>query len=74
MGSKADFWREVVEEQFKVYATPAQPLFTGPMTIRIHEANGTPYEHIVEIREDAIKGIKFSVPYNTKYKRQPCRC
>jgi transcription initiation factor TFIID subunit 2 len=36
------------------------------MTIRIHEADGTPYEHIVEIQ-----GIstKFEIPYNTKYKR-----
>lgn len=36
------------------------------MTIRIHEADGTPYEHIVEIKE-AI--TKFEIPYNTKYKR-----
>jgi len=36
------------------------------MTIRIHEADGTPYEHIVELKE-AI--TKFEIPYNTKYKR-----
>ena len=36
------------------------------MTIRIHEADGTPYEHIVEIK-DRIQ--KFDIPYNTKYKR-----
>lgn len=36
------------------------------MTIRIHEADGTPYEHIVEIK-DAM--TKFDIPYNTKYKR-----
>lgn len=36
------------------------------MTIRIHEADGTPYEHIVEIKE-AITRIE--IPYNTKYKR-----
>lgn len=36
------------------------------MTIRIHEADGTPYEHIVEIREAS---TKFEIPYNTKYKR-----
>lgn len=36
------------------------------MTIRIHEADGTPYEHIVEIK-DAL--TKFDIPYNTKYKR-----
>lgn len=38
----------------------------GPMTIRIHEADGTPYEHIVEISE-AKK--TYEIPYNTKYKR-----
>ena len=36
------------------------------MTIRIHEADGTPYEHIVEVK-DAM--TKFDIPYNTKYKR-----
>ena len=36
------------------------------MTIRIHEADGTPYEHIVEIKEVI---TKFDIPYNTKYKR-----
>ena len=36
------------------------------MTIRIHEADGTPYEHIVEIK-DAF--TKFEIQYNTKYKR-----
>ena len=36
------------------------------MTIRIHEADGTPYEHIVEINEAS---TKFEIPYNTKYKR-----
>lgn len=36
------------------------------MTIRIHEADGTPYEHIIEIKEVF---TKFEIPYNTKYKR-----
>src|SRR5690606_3608000 len=36
------------------------------MTIRIHEADGTPYEHVVEIRE---LQQKLEIPYNTKYKR-----
>lgn len=36
------------------------------MTIRIHEADGTPYEHIIEIKEGT---TKFDIPYNTKYKR-----
>ena len=36
------------------------------MTIRIHEADGTPYEHIIEIKDTT---TKFEIPYNTKYKR-----
>ena len=60
------FMREFKEDINGVYAGDLQPVFTGPLTIRIHEADGTPYEHIVEIRE----GIsKIEIPYNTKYKR-----
>src|SRR3569833_259814 len=66
---KSEFWRELVEWQHHVFAGEVQHLFTGPMTIRIHEANGTPYEHTDEIREDAGKGVKFHIPYNTKYQR-----
>ncbi len=36
------------------------------MTIRIHEADGTPYEHVLDIR-NAFK--RYEVPFNTKYKR-----
>ncbi|GAA5878689.1 hypothetical protein JCM8547_002132 [Rhodosporidiobolus lusitaniae] len=42
------------------------PLFDGQMTIRIHEADGTPYEHVLGI-SDAFK--RHEVPFNTKYKR-----
>ena len=42
------------------------PAFTGPITIRIHEADGTPYEHILYIREPY---TKFDIQYNTKYRR-----
>ncbi|KFZ16828.1 hypothetical protein V502_04892 [Pseudogymnoascus sp. VKM F-4520 (FW-2644)] len=63
---KDQFLREFKEEAYGVYAGDVQPVFTGPMTIRIHESDGTPYEHIVEIRE----GIqKIEIPYHTKYKR-----
>lgn len=63
---KEAFVREFKEETGGVYAGDVQPYFTGPMTIRIHEADGTPYEHIVEIRE----GVqKIEIPYHTKYKR-----
>lgn len=43
-----------------------QAVFTGPMTIRIHEADGTPYEHVVDLKEGY---TKLDIPYNTKYKR-----
>lgn len=67
--SKCDFLREVKERRAGAQIGEMQPLFTGPMTIRIHEADGTPYEHILEIREDATRTTKFEIPYNTKYKR-----
>ncbi|KAF6233476.1 hypothetical protein HO173_008408 [Letharia columbiana] len=60
------FVRDVKEEHKAVYAGPIQPAFTGPMTIRIHEADGTPYEHIIEIKDSK---TTFDIPYNTKYKR-----
>jgi transcription initiation factor TFIID subunit 2 len=66
---KEDFLRLVKEAEYGVKHGNLQALFTGPMTIRIHEADGTPYEHIVEIREDNTKSAKFEIPYNTKYKR-----
>ncbi|KAF1796919.1 hypothetical protein FB192DRAFT_1291393, partial [Mucor lusitanicus] len=42
------------------------PLFTGNLTVRIHEADGTPYEHILDIQSTE---HKFEVQFNTKYKR-----
>ena len=61
-----NFMREVKEQVSEAWAPGIQPVFTGPMTIRIHEADGTPYEHIVEIKEAL---TKIEIPYNTKYKR-----
>lgn len=40
--------------------------FTGSMTIRIHESDGTPYEHIVELKDVF---TKIDIQYNTKYRR-----
>ena len=60
------FMRDIHEEFHSVWAAPPQQVFTGPMTIRIHEADGTPYEHIVQIKD---ANTTFEVPYNTKYKR-----
>ena len=61
-----NFMREVKEHVQEVWAPETNPVFTGPMTIRIHEADGTPYEHIVEIKEAT---TRLEIPYNTKYKR-----
>jgi len=36
------------------------------MTVRIHEADGTPYEHVLDIRSPF---KRYEVPFNTKYKR-----
>ncbi|KAF3764486.1 hypothetical protein M406DRAFT_11017, partial [Cryphonectria parasitica EP155] len=68
---KHDFWRDIVEERHKVEASEVPLTFTGPMTFRVHEADGTPYEHCLEIKLDAAatKGSRLSMPYNTKYKR-----
>lgn len=42
------------------------PFFTGNFIVRVHEADGTPYEHILEIQSQS---QKFEVQFNTKYKR-----
>jgi transcription initiation factor TFIID subunit 2 len=62
----SNFMREVKEHTHGVYAANLQHHFTGPMTIRIHEADGTPYEHIVDITS---RKTRVDIPYNTKYKR-----
>lgn len=36
------------------------------MTICIHEADGSPYDHMIDIKEQV---TKVDIPYNTKYKR-----
>ncbi|KAL1919293.1 uncharacterized protein VTP21DRAFT_1986 [Calcarisporiella thermophila] len=68
---------EIYMRQESTNSTPSSPpslingarhdtLFTGHMTARIHEADGTPYEHVLDIQESA---RKFEVQFNTKYKR-----
>lgn len=50
-----------------LHDSPKVPaVFLGPMTIRIHEADGTPYEHVVQLKESF---TKLDIQYNTKYKR-----
>ncbi|KAI9648839.1 Transcription initiation factor TFIID subunit 2 [Ciborinia camelliae] len=63
---KDSFYRAFKEVGTGITAPKAQNTFTGPLTIRIHEADGTPYEHIVTIRD---KMSRIEIPYNTKYKR-----
>ncbi|KAJ1828056.1 hypothetical protein LPJ56_001320, partial [Coemansia sp. RSA 2599] len=51
----------------KATAPWARPqLFSGQMTARIREADGTPYEHVLDIHEG---WKRFEVQFNTKYKR-----
>ncbi|KAJ4485637.1 hypothetical protein J3R30DRAFT_3440949 [Lentinula aciculospora] len=52
-------------EVSKILMKPV-PFFEGQMTIRIHEADGTPYEHVLDIRTPF---KRYEVPFNTKYKR-----
>ncbi|KAJ7611016.1 hypothetical protein FB45DRAFT_329816 [Roridomyces roridus] len=55
---------EKIEHTMVLYKPVA--CFEGQMTVRIHEADGTPYEHVLDIQS----GFKrYEVPFNTKYKR-----
>ena len=62
----SSFVRTIKEQEHGLSVKSPPQVFTGPMTIRIHEADGTPYEHIVEIKDST---TRFDIPYNTKYKR-----
>ncbi|KAJ8106173.1 hypothetical protein OPT61_g9716 [Boeremia exigua] len=64
--SPDEFVRKTKESMHNLAPTQNWPVFLGPMTIRIHEADGTPYEHIVDINASK---VKVEIPYNTKYKR-----
>lgn len=64
--SPEDFIGDAMARHRGAMPGAVQPVFTGPMTIRIHEADGTPYEHVVDIKEGY---TKLDIPYNTKYKR-----
>lgn len=63
----SNFFREVKEAENDIYAPALQESFTGPMTIRVHEPSGMPYEQIVEIRDGETK-VEFH--YNSKNKNQ----
>jgi transcription initiation factor TFIID subunit 2 len=62
-----NFFREVKELEHDIYAGQLQESFTGPMTIRVHEPSGLPYEQIVEVRDGETK-VEFH--YNSKNKNQ----
>lgn len=42
-------------------------IFTGSIAIRLHEADGTPYEHIIDLKDQY---HKFDIPYNNKYRKR----
>lgn len=44
-----------------------QHVFVGPVTVRIHESDGSPYEHVMNINHPH---SKMDIQYNTKYKRK----
>ncbi|KAE8216640.1 hypothetical protein CF327_g222 [Tilletia walkeri] len=48
-----------------VYSNPVQ-MFEGQFTVRVHEADGTPYEHVLDLKQEV---TKFDVPFNTKGRR-----
>ncbi|ORX37731.1 hypothetical protein BD324DRAFT_623057 [Kockovaella imperatae] len=42
------------------------PFFEGSLTVRIHEADGAPFEHVVDVKTASKTS---NLPFNTKYKR-----
>lgn len=56
-----------VLQDVKANEKRAVPMFEGSLTVRIHEADGAPFEHVVDIK--AIKKKAYNLPFNTKYKR-----
>jgi transcription initiation factor TFIID subunit 2 len=67
--TKEEFLKELMEEVHEVWAGAVPKLFTGPFTIRIQEADGTPYEHYLSITDKDKVATNLQIAYNTKYKR-----
>ncbi|KAK4145537.1 uncharacterized protein C8A04DRAFT_10551 [Dichotomopilus funicola] len=67
--TKSEFLKELLEEVHEVYAGTVPKHFTGPFTVRIHEADGTPYEHYLTITDKDKMATTLQIAYNTKYKR-----
>jgi len=64
--TKDSFWKDTREHSTADFSDAPQQAFRGSMTIRIHGADGTPYDHIIDITREV---TKFDINYNTKYKR-----
>lgn len=58
-----EFWLNHPQEA--IHSNPVE-VFEGQMTARIHEPDGTPYEHVLDIKTHL---QRYEVPFNTKYKR-----
>lgn len=58
-------WERTIGSNVNVDYNPVKA-FEGQMAVRIHEADGTPYEHVLDLRDGR---TRFEVPFNTKYKR-----
>lgn len=66
MRQEAPAWKGYEHDEVRRTLLNPVPFFEGQMTIRIHEADGTPYEHVLDIRSTF---KRYEVPFNTKYKR-----
>jgi transcription initiation factor TFIID subunit 2 len=68
MRQEAPAYKALEENNNEISKAILKPVlfFEGQMTIRIHEADGTPYEHVLDIRSPF---KRYEVPFNTKYKR-----
>ena len=60
-----EFPTDAMDRGRNVLPGPIPPVSTGPMAIRIDGADGTPYEHVVDLKEGH---TKLEIPYKTKYK------
>lgn len=59
-------WEYAVQNPVEAAGSNPIQVFEGQMTVRIHEADGTPYEHVFDLNAAS---KRFEVPFNTKYKR-----
>ncbi|KAI0028582.1 hypothetical protein K488DRAFT_80600 [Vararia minispora EC-137] len=66
MRQDAPAWKAHEHDEVRQALLKPVSFFEGQMTIRIHEADGTPYEHVLDIRAPF---KRYEVPFNTKYKR-----